>query len=52
MNWPLTNGVSLTQSIAVVTFGDYGSIQLGGIKGEMHHFANGHTRGDTIVFST
>jgi glyoxylase-like metal-dependent hydrolase (beta-lactamase superfamily II) len=33
-----------------VTFGDYGSIQLGGVKVEMHHFATGHTRGDTFVY--
>ncbi len=33
-----------------VTFGDYGTIQLGGVKVEMHHFATGHTRGDTFVY--
>jgi cyclase len=33
-----------------VTFGDYGSIQLGGVKVEMHHFGTGHTRGDTFVY--
>jgi cyclase len=33
-----------------VTFGHYGAIYLGGVKVEMHHFRNGHTRGDTFVY--
>jgi len=33
-----------------VTFGDYGAIHLGGVTVEMHHFATGHTRGDTFVY--
>jgi cyclase len=33
-----------------VTFGAYGAIELGGVKVEMHHFRNGHTRGDTFVY--
>ncbi|MEO6340686.1 MAG: MBL fold metallo-hydrolase, partial [Caulobacteraceae bacterium] len=33
-----------------VTFGDYGAIHLGGATVEMHHFRNGHTRGDTFAY--
>ena len=33
-----------------VTFGDYGAIHLGGAIAEMHHFRNGHTKGDTFVY--
>ena len=33
-----------------VTFGQYGAIHLGGATVEMHHFRNGHTRGDTFVY--
>ena len=33
-----------------VTFGNFGTIQLGGVTVEMHHFGTGHTRGDTFVY--
>src|SRR5678816_2512500 len=33
-----------------VTFRDFGTIQLGGVTVEMHHFGTGHTRGDTFVY--
>jgi glyoxylase-like metal-dependent hydrolase (beta-lactamase superfamily II) len=33
-----------------VTFGDSGSIFLGGVEVRMHHFAPAHTDGDTFVY--
>jgi glyoxylase-like metal-dependent hydrolase (beta-lactamase superfamily II) len=33
-----------------VTFGNYGSVQLGGAKVELYHLGPGHTAGDTTVY--